>query len=402
MAAAAATAVVADVARPRQMVHEEQHGEETYGPAGTGPKVVRRGGHIIPMIRLTPPDSRPCPSDAVPEQELGKNSLYVPLRTEEVGWEEGGLIWAPKRYWYPTVSLYGGADDHVIGTYRGGPKGYSFVNITDSAFRLANGDGESGASNSNTGSGQSRKDRSRSQLPKAHVATMANKAAEEEPAAAEAKTVAQALEEQVEEAAAAAEEDRAQAQEEDEKERERSRRMISLPRRSSSVSSSASSSASTSRRGSSSTTFDDDEAGSGADTGMTTPAECESPMDVDTKMADRLEAALHAIKEEEVQIEPAANKAKLASRVGKDVEMEVPEEPIDAARLGGPFQASLLQKSSSIGLHRSLVLSPSVPSQHLQAPRGRSTSRPSPLSYVTQDRYNGGWAFEQNTMRQWL
>ncbi|CEH14321.1 hypothetical protein CBOM_02178 [Ceraceosorus bombacis] len=79
------------------------------------------------------------PSEPAPDQDLSNKTLYVPLRTDEIGWEEGGLIWGGRRpvYAYPTVNLYGGDDDHIIGTYRGGPKGYSFYSITDSKFSVA-------------------------------------------------------------------------------------------------------------------------------------------------------------------------------------------------------------------------------------------------------------------------
>jgi len=104
--------------------------------AAAAPAPVVRHGFVIPSIRLTPPDSRPAKSPECPEQDLSNTTLYVPLRTEEIGWEEGGVIWGGKRpvYAYPTVNLYGGDDDHVIGTYRGGPKGYSFFTITDPNF----------------------------------------------------------------------------------------------------------------------------------------------------------------------------------------------------------------------------------------------------------------------------
>lgn len=71
----------------------------------------------LPLLKLTPPDQPMRKTEGIPEQNLGKNSLYVPLKTEELGWEEGGIYWAG-RYSYPIVNLYGGDDDHVVGQYR--------------------------------------------------------------------------------------------------------------------------------------------------------------------------------------------------------------------------------------------------------------------------------------------
>lgn len=76
--------------------------------SSAAPEPVIRHGFVIPSIRLTPPDSRPAKSTSVPEQDLGKYSLYVPLRTEEIGWEEGGIVWA-NVYAYPTVNLVSAA-----------------------------------------------------------------------------------------------------------------------------------------------------------------------------------------------------------------------------------------------------------------------------------------------------
>jgi hypothetical protein len=78
--------------------------------AAAAPAPVVRHGFVIPSIRLTPPDSRPAKSPECPEQDLSNTTLYVPLRTEEIGWEEGGVIWGGKRpvYAYPTVNLVSG------------------------------------------------------------------------------------------------------------------------------------------------------------------------------------------------------------------------------------------------------------------------------------------------------
>lgn len=85
----------------------------------------------IPLIKLTPPKEAPAYTEDVPEQDLGKHSLYVPLRTEEIGWEEGGIYWAG-RYTYPVVGIYRGEDDHLAGEYRGGPEPYGFVHMWES------------------------------------------------------------------------------------------------------------------------------------------------------------------------------------------------------------------------------------------------------------------------------
>ena len=101
----------------------------------------------IPMLKLTKAnDDATAPrsgSIRVPEQDLSGQTLYVPLRTEEIGWEEGGIYWQ-RRYCYPIVHLYGsqsalttgdsnGQDDtdRRIGRYRAGPKGYAFVEWWD-------------------------------------------------------------------------------------------------------------------------------------------------------------------------------------------------------------------------------------------------------------------------------
>lgn len=311
-------------------------------------------------------------SPDVPEQDLGSSSLYVPLRTEEVGWEEGGLIWAPKRYYYPTVNLYGGANDHVIGQYRGGPKGYRFINITDPAFALAQADDDEVKS---APPAPSTKSRGRSQMPKGPiaVATSSNATSKQDYASTSIAS---------------------------------SHQPTSLPAspvslcidESSMSSDSASSSASSSRQGSFST---DDGHSSGADTGMTTPtAEVESPtVDESESMSDKLQAALSALKDQEGS-DSGSNTQKLASRTKAGA---IASDPVDASRLAGPFKAKL--NSNPLGHDRTLTLSSTVPEQHFSTYAGRSTSKLSLLDYLVTDdtagEFAAGWAYEQNTHVQY-
>ncbi|CAO1613444.1 unnamed protein product [Sympodiomycopsis kandeliae] len=98
--------------------------------AGSQEPVIRNG-FVIPKITLTPPDEKPQRSEALPWQDYtSKSTLYVPVKTEDIGWEEGGLWWHGK-FEYREVSLYGGNDDHVVGKYRGGPEGYAYTEIWD-------------------------------------------------------------------------------------------------------------------------------------------------------------------------------------------------------------------------------------------------------------------------------
>ncbi|KAE8204436.1 hypothetical protein A4X06_0g1526 [Tilletia controversa] len=88
------------------------------------PRIMTANGLPIPTITLTPPKEPHQPSERLPHQTLGKRQLYVPIKTDDIGWEAGGLFWSG-RYAYPTVGIYGGgADNHQIGSYRGGPEGY--------------------------------------------------------------------------------------------------------------------------------------------------------------------------------------------------------------------------------------------------------------------------------------
>lgn len=325
------------------------------------PKVVIRCGHVIPQIRLTPPDERPAKAPEVPEQDLGANRLYVPLRTEEVGWEEGGLIWAPKRYCYPTVNLYGGSDDHVIGSYRGGPKGYRFIKITDPAFSLT----EQHANDfvATTQQTSSKSSGGKSQLPKGPAKAVATNVKPEEQQRPGRHTC-----------------DDAATSDDD-------------------ASCSAPSSASSSRQGSFST---DDGHSSGADTGMTTPMETDSPVSHDKDaLASQLDAALTALSAEDEQTKfaaPSSSACKLASRTGAGA---IPSEPVDVSRLGGPYRSQL--NSNALGHDRSLTLTEKVPEQHFTQHRGRSTSRLSVMDLVTADssgEYAAGWAYEQNMRTQ--
>lgn len=320
------------------------------------PNVVIRGGHIIPSIRLTPPDSRPLMADSVPEQDLGPNMLFVPLKTEEVGWEAGGIIWPAKRYFYPIVNLYGGLDDHVIGTYRGGPEGYRFVKITDSAFALADQDDEEVQPESSSSSITQSKT-SKTSLPKGPATKIQSHREESSIGVTNDILTDSSSGEELDSTVC------------------------------SNTSESSSSTPSSSRRGSSST---DDDCLSGADTGTTTPtlgspggeesSEKHSVLD----MAKELEAALISIQQEEDSIEP--KKMRLASRTGA---VEICSDPVDVSRLAGPLKSQLY--SNSLGLDRSLTLSESVPAAHFQIAPGRSRSR-RPLD----SEYAAGWSYEQN------
>ncbi|UZJ51859.1 hypothetical protein CBS101457_001179 [Exobasidium rhododendri] len=323
--------------------------------SAAAPSVVIRCGHIIPSIRLTPPDSRPAMAPSLPEQDLGPNSLYVPLRTEEVGWEEGGLIWAPKRYCYPTVHLYGGLDDHVIGTYRGGPKGYRFINITDSAFSVASSESEecSSAKKSKTS-----KDGKKSSMPQGAATkrqdTVEEAVADEKKHAEEPQPATVELE-------------------------------LEAAQGASTPSSSHASTPYSSRRGSSST---DDGESSGADTGMTTPADdTRNASEAQEDLVQKLDAALLALHPNDGEDNRESKKTKLAKRAGA---VEICNETVNASQLAGPQKSKLQQ--NSLGLGRSLTLSDSVPSMHFQSPKGRSSSRRS----IDDSEYNAGWTYEQN------
>lgn len=338
----------------------------------TSNNVVIRCGHVIPQIRLTPPDNRPAKSPEVPEQDLGSNRLYVPLRTEEIGWEEGGLIWAPKRFYYPTVNLYGGDDDHIIGQYRGGPKGYRFIKITDSNFALANSDEDQIEASSAAGSSRGSSKKSKSTMPRGPVKmTVSTPKKEEEEEKANAEEVSMAD-------------------------------SISFD---DTMSHSISSSASSSRQGSFST---EDGLSSGANTGATTPDTTDLPTQGEEKgvFAERLNDALDTalkVQNEKGTNENGRQTRRLASRAGA---CEIPSDPIDASRLAGPLKVQL--ESNPLGHDRSMVLSNSVPEKHFSSHRGRSMSRLSISDCIDQfidgqnitNDYAAGWTYEQNMQSQ--
>lgn len=332
----------------------------------------------------------------MPEQDLGSECLFVPLRTEEVGWEEGGLIWAAKRYCYPTVNLYGGADDHVIGTYRGGPKGYRFINITDPSFSLSESDSDSKATPENkpsrkTGSG------SKTSLPRS-------------PATAASATSPQtAAEHQKQDAAITVAESSTSCNDMD----------LDEHRGETSRSSPMTSSSASSRQGSFST---DGGSSSGADTGMTTPTMSESPSE-DKDLSSRLDAALAALQQDQdlgsdVLMSGDGESSctaqrQLASRTGA-VKVVIPAEPVDVARLAGPLKEELKASSSALR-DRSMRLSEQVPADRFQSYRGRASSQkpittlqPMPnsrpkavrTSLTAADEYAAGWAYEQNMRAQ--
>lgn len=311
--------------------------------------VVIRGGHIIPSIRLTPPDTRPMTSEIVPEQDLNSNLLFVPLKTEEIGWESGGLIWTAKRYFYPIVNLYAGMDDHVIGTYRGGPEGYRFVKIIDSDFALADQDDEEEQQVEQSNITESKT--SKTSLPKGPATKIQSH--KEESKTEDAVTVSY-------------------GDDTDSTLRSTAFESSSTP--------------SSSRRGSSST---DGDCSSGADTGTTTPTLDSPGFDESKKhtvfdMAEELEAALFSsIESSSCCIEI---KMRLASRTGA---VEICSDPVDASRLAGPLKSQLY--NNSLGLDRTLTLSESVPAAHFQTAPGRSRSR-RPLD----SEYSAGWSYEQN------
>ncbi|PWN25501.1 hypothetical protein BDZ90DRAFT_233950 [Jaminaea rosea] len=100
------------------------------GSASSAAPVVRNG-FVIPSITLTPPDEKPARSPSLPWQDYtSKSTLYVPVKTEDIGWEEGGLWWHG-HYEYREVQIYGGEDDRVVGKYRGGPEGYGYMEVWD-------------------------------------------------------------------------------------------------------------------------------------------------------------------------------------------------------------------------------------------------------------------------------
>ncbi|UTT89279.1 hypothetical protein NDA17_000174 [Ustilago hordei] len=78
----------------------------------------------IPKIVITPPDEPARYSSPLPEQRFEKAVLFVPVKTEELGWEEHGLYWNGT-YAYPVHQIYD-REGQPIGRRRKGPQGYRF------------------------------------------------------------------------------------------------------------------------------------------------------------------------------------------------------------------------------------------------------------------------------------
>ncbi|TKY89929.1 hypothetical protein EX895_001227 [Sporisorium graminicola] len=79
---------------------------------------------MVPTILITPPDAPPSYSCSVPEQQYEKSVLFVPVKTEELGWDEHGLYWNGT-YAYPIHQIYD-KEGQPIGRRRKGPHGYRF------------------------------------------------------------------------------------------------------------------------------------------------------------------------------------------------------------------------------------------------------------------------------------
>ncbi|GAC74160.1 hypothetical protein PANT_10c00033 [Moesziomyces antarcticus T-34] len=78
----------------------------------------------VPRIIITPPDEPARFSSALPEQTYEKSVLFVPVKTEELGWDEHGLYWNGT-YAYPVHQIYD-KEGSPIGRRRKGPQGYRF------------------------------------------------------------------------------------------------------------------------------------------------------------------------------------------------------------------------------------------------------------------------------------
>lgn len=101
------------------------------------PKPSGAPSFVIPTILITPPDAPPQYSTAVPEQRYEKSVLFVPVKTEELGWDEHGLYWNGT-YAYPVHEIYD-KEGHPIGRRRKGPSGYRFEEYYDNKkLRRAN------------------------------------------------------------------------------------------------------------------------------------------------------------------------------------------------------------------------------------------------------------------------
>ncbi|SPO28613.1 uncharacterized protein UTRI_04491 [Ustilago trichophora] len=84
---------------------------------------------VVPTILITPPDTPPHYSSAIPEQQYEKSVLFVPVKTEELGWDEHGLYWNGT-YAYPVHQIYD-KEGRPIGRRRKGPSGYRFEEYYD-------------------------------------------------------------------------------------------------------------------------------------------------------------------------------------------------------------------------------------------------------------------------------
>lgn len=79
---------------------------------------------VVPTILITPPDAPARYTSPIPEQQYEKSVLFVPVRTEELGWDEHGLYWNGT-YAYPVHQIYD-KEGSPIGRRRKGPQGYRF------------------------------------------------------------------------------------------------------------------------------------------------------------------------------------------------------------------------------------------------------------------------------------
>ncbi|EPQ26008.1 uncharacterized protein PFL1_06462 [Pseudozyma flocculosa PF-1] len=84
----------------------------------------------IPKIVITRAPERPRYSEPIPEQTYDKAVLFVPVKTEELSWDAGGLYWNGT-YAYPVHTIYSREGDS-IGRRRNGPPGYRFSEMFES------------------------------------------------------------------------------------------------------------------------------------------------------------------------------------------------------------------------------------------------------------------------------
>ncbi|KAN0061201.1 hypothetical protein ACQY0O_006936 [Thecaphora frezii] len=81
----------------------------------------------IPKIVITRAPERPRYSEPIPEQTYDKAVLFVPVKTEELNWDNGGLYWNGT-FAYPVHNIYNKEGD-AIGRRRNGPQGYRFAEM---------------------------------------------------------------------------------------------------------------------------------------------------------------------------------------------------------------------------------------------------------------------------------